>query len=429
LTVSLALLGGFAAALLLNFPIAVALGLSGLLCILAFGLAPPTFFPQTVAAALDSYTLLTIPLFVLAGSILGRAGIARRLVAFANALFGPLPGGLAIATIVTGIFLAGISGSGTADIAAMGFLIGVMAQAGYPRELAVAVVAASGALGVIIPPSINLILYGVLTDTPIPSLFLAGVAPGLLIGGLMIAYVFWLSRRHGYRGTDERPTLATVARAGRQAFWGLLAPGVILGGIYGGVFTPTEAAGAAVVYALVVDLLVYRELSYRDLPGLLADAGRVTGSVMLIIAGAALFSWVIIIEGIADQIAGGVIALAGGQPLLVLLLTNIVLLVAGALMDAISAILVFVPILAPIVKAAGIDPIHFGALVTVNLAMGHLTPPIGVGLYLAASIGGVPFHRAVVAALPLFLIELLVVLLVVLVPAMAIWLPRVVLGR
>lgn len=429
MTVPLTLLGCFAASLLLNFPIAIALGLSGLICILAFGLAPPTLFPQTVAAALDSYTLLTIPLFVLAGSILGRAGIARRLVEFANAVFGPLPGGLAIATIVTGIFLAGISGSGTADIAAMGFLIGVMAQVGYPRELAVAVVAASGALGVIIPPSINLILYGVLTDTPIPSLFLAGVVPGLLIGVLLIAYVVWLSRRHGYRGTEERPTIRGVARAGRRAFWGLLAPGVVLGGIYGGVFTPTEAAGVAVVYALAVDLLVYRELRYGDLPGLLADAGRVTGSVMLIIAGAALFSWVIIIEGIAEQIAGGVLALAGGNALLVLLLANIVLLVAGGLMDAISTIFVFVPILAPVIKAAGIDPVHFGALVTVNLAMGHLTPPIGVGLYLAASIGGVPFHRAVMAALPLFLIELAVLLLLAFIPAMATWLPQAILGR
>lgn len=429
MTVSLTLLGCFAATLLLNFPIAIALGLSGLVCILVFGLAPPTFFPQTVAAALDSYTLLTIPLFVLAGSILGRAGIARRLVEFANALFGPLPGGLAIATIVTGIFLAGISGSGTADIAAMGFLIGVMAQVGYPRELAVAVVATSGALGVIIPPSINLILYGVLTDTPIPSLFLAGVLPGLLIGILLISYVFWISRRNGYRGTEERPTVRGVARALRRAFLGLLAPGVILGGIYGGVFTPTEAAGVAVVYALAVDLLVYREMRYADLPELFADAGRVTGSVMLIIAGAALFSWVIIIEGIAEDIAGGVLAAAGGNALLVLLLANAVLLVAGALMDAISAIFVFVPILAPIVKAAGVDPVHFGALLTVNLAMGHLTPPIGVGLYLAASIGGVPFHRAVVAAFPLFLIELLVLLLIVLVPGLALWLPRAILGH
>jgi C4-dicarboxylate transporter DctM subunit len=428
-TVSVALLGSFAGCLLLNFPIAIALGLAGLTCILAFGLAPPTFFPQTVAAALDSYTLLTIPLFILAGSILGRAGIARRLVEFAHALFGPLPGGLAIATIVTGIFLAGISGSGTADIAAMGFLIGVMAQAGYPRELAVAVVAASGALGVVIPPSINLILYGVLTDTPIPALFFAGIIPGLLIGVLMIGYVHWLSRRHGYRGTDERPTLRGVGRALRRAVWGLVAPAVILGGIYGGVFTPTEAAGVAVVYALAVDLLVYREMRYGDLPGLLAEAGRVTGSVMLIIAGAALFSWVIIIEGVAEQIAGGVLAVAGGNALLVLLLVNVVLLVAGALMDAISAIFVFVPILAPVVKAAGVDPVHFGALVTVNLAMGHLTPPIGVGLYLAASIGGVPFHRAVVAALPLFLIELGVLTLVALVPELATWLPRAILGR
>ena len=335
MTVFSTLLGCFSISLLLNFPIAIALGLSGLVCILAFGLAPPTFFPQTINAALDSYTLLTIPLFILAGSILGRAGIARRLVEFANALFGPLPGGLAVATIVTGIFLAGISGSGTADIAALGFLIGVMAHAGYPKEMAVAVVATSGALGVIIPPSINLILYGVLTDTSIPALFFSGVVPGLLIGVLLIVYVVWTSRRHGYQGTQERPTVGGIVRAGRRAFWGLIAPLVILGGIYGGVFTPTEAAGVAVVYALAVDLFVYREMRYSDLPKLLSDAGQVTGSVMLIIAGAALFSWVIIIEGIADDAARGVLAIAGGNPLLVLLLVNVILLVAGALMDAI----------------------------------------------------------------------------------------------
>ncbi len=422
---ALILFGSFLVLLLLNFPIAIALGLSGLISLFIFQLGPLTFFASQFQAAFDSYPLLTIPLFILAGNVLGRAGIARRLVAFAKALFGPIRGGLALTTILTGLVLAGMSGSAAADVAAMGFLIGIMTTQGYRTGFAASVVATSGGLGVIVPPSINLILYGVITGTSIPALFLAGVFPGALVALLLGAYTLLASRTQQQNEEAEPWSLRNLANATMDAFWGLIAPFVILGGIYSGIFTATESAAIAVVYALLVDLLIYRELSIRELPALILESGRTTGVVMLIIGGAAIFSWVIQVEGIADTVSDWVLGVSGGDKIIVMLLLNLTLIIAGALMDAVSAIFVFTPILFPIAVGAGIDPIHFGAVLTVNLAIGHITPPVGIGLYLASSIAKMPFQRVIAASFPFFITELVALALVSAIPPISTWLPSV----
>lgn len=416
------LFASFAFLLVLNFPVAIALSLSGISVLLFFHLGPLSFPASQMQAAFDSYTLLTIPLFILAGNVLGRAGIARRLVVFANALFGPVPGGLAVTTIITGLLLAGMSGSAAADVAAMGFLIGVMTTQGYRTGFAASVVATSGGLGVIVPPSINLILYGVITGTSIPALFLAGVGPGLIVASLLCGYTLLVasSRR---LGGNETFSLKKLFSATGDAFWGLIAPLVILGGIYSGIFTPTESAAIAVVYGLAVDLLIYRELTLSELPELLLDAGRTTGVVMLIIGGAAIFSWVIQVQGVAETLSNWVMDVSGGNQMIVLLFLNLTLIVAGALMDAVSAIFVFTPMLFPIAVHAGINPLQFGAILTVNLAIGHITPPVGIGLYLASSIARMPFQNVIVAAFPFFVVEAIALAIISAVPAISTWLP------
>ena len=416
----------FAALLLLEVPIAIGLGLSSAVVLVCFHIRPEplALVPQLFFGTLDSVGLLAIPYFVAAGLVLGRSGISKRLVDFASALVGDIAGGLGIVGVIVCIFFAGISGSGPADVAALGLvLIPAMVEAGYSKGFAAALMAAGGGIGIIVPPSIALVIYGIVADASIPKLFIAGILPGMLVGLSLIAFVYYVSALHNYRGSRRRGSAKEIAVAFGRAFWGLLAPLIILGGIYGGVFTPTEAAAVAVVYALFVDVCIYREMSLKDIFQVFVESGVTSAQVLIVVACAYLFSWVLTYEGIVSALSSWLISHAANRYVF-LLIVNGILLVAGCLMDAISIFYIFLPILMPVVRHFGIDPIHFGVIMTVNLAIGQITPPVGVNLFVASSVSGVSMNRLYRTILPFIAAEGFALLVVTFVPPISLALPR-----
>lgn len=422
--VPLLLFGSFAALLFLDFPIAAALGISSVLTIVAFDLAPLLLVPQQLLSATDSWTLLAVPFFILAGNLLAKTAISERLVHLARVVVGRLPAGLAMVSVVVSIFFAGISGSGPADTAALGaILIPAMEKAGYDRRSAAALIAAGGGIGIIIPPSIALLIYGVVANASVTRLFIAGIVPGLVVGLSLFLVSYLLFGRDPRIRAEERGSWREVARAARAAAWGLLAPAIILGGIYGGVFTATEAATVAVVYGVVVGFFIHRDLRLRDLPAILVDTGVTTGVVMLLVCTASLFAWVLNTSGVAAAAAAGLTHLASGR-VAGLLVVNGILLVAGCFMDAISIYYVLLPILLPVVRALGIDLVHFGVIMTVNLAIGQITPPVGVNLFVACGIARISMREISRAVLPMVTAQMVALLVVTYWPALSLWLPR-----
>jgi C4-dicarboxylate transporter DctM subunit len=422
--VPLLLFGSFGVLLFLDFPIAAALGISSVLTIFAFDLAPLQLIPQQLLSATDSWTLLAVPFFILAGNLLAKTAISERLIQLARVIVGRLPAGLAMVSVVVSIFFAGISGSGPADTAALGaILIPAMEKAGYDKRSAAALMAAGGGIGIIIPPSIALLIYGVVANAPVTRLFIAGILPGLVVGLSLFAVSFWLFGRDPRIRAEPRGSWRGVVRAARDAWWGLLAPLIILGGIYGGIFTATEAATVAVVYGVVVGFFIHRDLRLRDLPAILIDTGVTTGVVMLLVCTASLFAWVLNTSGVAAAAAGGLMHLASGR-VGGLLLINGILLVAGCFMDAISIFYVLLPILLPVVKALGIDLVHFGVVMTVNMAIGQITPPVGVNLFVACGIAKISMKDISRAVVPMVVAQTVALLVVTFWPDLSLWLPR-----
>lgn len=420
----LVLFGLFLALLVLNAPIGMALGVASLISLWVLKL-PTDMLATMMFAGMAKFGLLAIPLFILAGMILERCGISERLVRLASALIGPVHGSLALVTVAVGIIFAGISGSGPADVAALGtILIPAMVARGYRPDFAAALMASAGSIAIVIPPSIAFIIYGVLAEVSITSLFLAGILPGVLMGGAMAVYCWLTGRRQGLRGERRGPP-GQVWAAFKDAFWGLLAPLVILVGLYGGVFTPTEAAGVVVIYGLAVGVFVYRALRLRDLYRLAVDAAVASAVVMLIVACAGLFAWIVTVQGVAAAATAGLVALAQ-SPWLFLLVVNALLLVAGCFLDAISIYYLAVPILMPAVRQLGVDPVHFGVIMTVNLAIGQFTPPVGVNLYVASGVAGIPLGQIFRSMAPFILFASLSLLVITYVPWFSTWLPSLV---
>lgn len=422
--VPLVLFGSFGLLLFLDFPIAAALGISSVLTIVAFDLAPLFLVPQQLLSATDSWTLLAVPFFILAGNLLAKTAISERLVHLARVVVGRLPAGLAMVAVVVSIFFAGISGSGPADTAALGaVLIPAMERAGYDKRSAAALMAAGGGIGIIIPPSIALLIYGVVADTSVTRLFIAGIVPGLLVGLSLFVVSYFLFGRDPAIRAETRGSFRDVAAAAKAAAWGLLAPVIILGGIYGGVFTATEAATVAVVYGVVVGFFIHRDLRLRDLPAILVDTGVTTGVVMLLVCTASLFAWVLNTSGIAAAAAEWLAGFASGK-VVGLLLINGILLVAGCLMDAISIYYVLLPILLPVVRALGIDLVHFGVVMTVNMAIGQITPPVGVNLFVACGIAKISMKEISRAVVPMVVAQTAALLVITYWPDLSLWLPR-----
>jgi C4-dicarboxylate transporter DctM subunit len=409
--------------LILGIPIFVALAGVVALFLGAWTDVPLVIVPQRLFAGIDSFTLMAIPFFNLAAEVMRVGGLSDRLVAVARALVGSFPGGLAMASVLACMLFACISGSSPATVIAVGStLMPALVEAGYGERFSLGLVTTAGSLGILIPPSITFIIYGVVTGTSVGALFLSGVLPGIVVGGLLMAYS-WLYAVRRRIPRDRRLRPKEMLRIVRASGWVLGLPAVVFGGIYGGVFTPTEAAAVSAVYSLAVAMGVYRTISLADLPRLLARTGLVSGMLLLIVAGASCFSWLIASQGIPQAVAETLLAVAD-EKWSVLLVINVVLLIAGCFVESASAIVILMPLFMPVAQRVGIDPIHLGVVTVLNMEIGMVTPPVGLNLMVAKSMTNLPLPRIVQAALPSMLVLLLGLVLVTYVPAISLVLPR-----
>lgn len=406
----------------IGVPIAFSLGLASAITVWQGELMPMLIVAQQYITSVNSFPLMAIPFFILAGYLMQSGGISRRLVDFSNTMVGSMTGGLAMVAIITSLFFAAISGSGAATTAAIGsILIPAMIAKGYASGYAAANQAASGALGVIIPPSIPLILYGIAANVSVGDMFVAGILPGLMITLSLLLFAYGYARYHGHGGV-ERSSWREMFTAGRKALLAILMPVIILGGIYGGIFTPTEAAVIAVVYSFLVGFVIYREISLKDIVGILQEAAVTTAVVLSIIGAAGLYGRILQSLRVPSMLSNFVIG-AIDSPLLFIVLVNVLLLMAGMFIEAAAAILIFVPILLPIAVSFGFDPVHFGIIMVVNLAMGMFTPPVGLNLFVASQISKVGVARLTWSILPFVAIVLVNLFIISVVPFLSTWLP------
>lgn len=411
----------FAILLLIGTPIAVCLGVSSVAAMLVQGAGRPVVtimssLPQLFAASTSKFVLLAIPFFILAGNIMERAQISRKLIRLAETCVGHTKGGLAIVCVVVACFFAAISGSGPATVAALGLvLIPGMIRSGYSPAFSAALMGCAGAIGVIIPPSITFVVFGSIADTSIGDLFKAGLVPGLIMGTALILAALLVGRKTELKSL---PKASGKERwdAFKDAFWGLLMPVIILGGIYGGIFTPTEAAAVAVVYGLVVGLFLYKTIKVKDLYDLIIDSASTTATVMFITAAASLFAYVLTRARLDVAISDGLVSISSGSSFVFFLIVNVILLIAGCFLDSTSALYIFTPLFVPVAQALGIDMIHLGVVMIVNLAIGLFTPPVGVNLYVACGVAKVDLKQISKAVVPLLIAALIVLLIITYIP-------------
>ncbi|MBX3607043.1 MAG: TRAP transporter large permease subunit [Piscinibacter sp.] len=407
----------------LGTPVAIALGLSSLLTILLVGQDSLASMTIKIFETSEHYTLLSIPFFVLAGALMSTGGVARRMVAFAIAAVGHLRGGLAIASVLACTLFAAVSGSSPATVVAVGsIVIAGMVRSGYPKEFAAGVICNAGTLGILIPPSIVMVVYAAVTEVSVGRMFMAGVVPGLLLALMLAGAVWWRAGKLTLT-RSERASTAELLRRFKDSIWGLLLLVIIMGGIYGGIFTPTEAAAVSAVYAVFVAVVVYRDIGLRDLPEVFLEAGKTTVMLMFIIANALLFAHVLTTERIPQTIAEAILA-AGMPAWAFLLVVNIILLVAGNFMEPTGIILILAPIFFPIATQLGIDPIHLGIIMVVNMEIGMITPPVGLNLFVTSGITGMNLVQVTRAALPWLAILLVFLLIVTYVPQISLLLPQ-----
>ncbi len=414
-----ALLFGF---MLLGMPIAIALGLSSLLTILLFGQDSMASLALKLFETSEHFTLLAIPFFILSGAFMTTGGVAKRMIRFANACIGHLRGGLAMASVMACMLFAAVSGSSPATVVAVGsIVIAGMVRNGYTKEFAAGVICNAGTLGILIPPSIVMVVYAAATETSVGKLFMAGVIPGIVLGLMLMAAIYFRAR---YLNIPRQPRASVheMLVAGRDSIWGLLLLIIILGGIYGGVFTPTEAAAVAAVYAFIVAVFIYRDIGLKQVPDVLVDAAKVTVMLMFIVANALLFAHVLTTERIPQAITEQIVAM-GMEPWQFLIVVNVLLLIAGNFMEPTGIILILAPILFPIAMELGIDPVHLGIIMTVNLEIGMITPPVGLNLFVTSGITGMSIFQVVRAALPWLSVLLVFLVIVTYVPQLSLFLP------
>ncbi len=413
--------------LLLGFPIYLVLLTAVSVALVFFMNIPLAALHQNMFGAIDVYALLAIPYFIYAGELMGRGSVAQRLVDFVQAGVGSVRGSLGVTTVGTSAIFGAISGASAATVATIGrVMLPAMRKAGYPERFTAGLITSVGAIDIIIPPSIPMIIYGMAAEQSVPRLYAAGVLPGLMLAGMLALYVVWFARRNGI-GAGEAFDGKRFLRASGRGIWALGAPFIILGGIYGGVFAPTEAAGVACVYAAFVTRFVYRELGWRDIVNAAGTTALFTGQVLIIVACAAVFAWLLTVNQVPATVVGWLQGLA--LPNWVLLLAiNVVLLAIGCFLDPLSAILLLSPLLVPVVKAAGIDPIHFGIIFTVNLAIGLFHPPFGMNIFVAQSVLKLELPVIYRGILPFLVIYLVALMLITYIPEISLagvnWLLR-----
>jgi tripartite ATP-independent transporter DctM subunit len=417
------LLVSFVALLCLGVPVAIALGGSSLVYVILEGSMPDMVVVHRMMTGVDSFPLLAIPFFIMAGSLMNSAGITTRIYDFALALVGWLKGGLGHVNVVGSVIFAGMSGTAVADAGGLGNIeIKAMRDHGYDVEFAVGVTAASSTIGPIIPPSLPLVIYGVSANASIGQLFAAGLLPGLLMAVTMMAMVTWYAHTRGFH-RDTVFAWAVLGRTFKRAFLPLMTPVLLIGGMTSGVFTPTEAAIAATAYALFLGTVVYRSLTWRGLIRVSMETVETTAIILLIVAGASIFGYIITTTKVTEQVAELVLSVTS-EPWAVLFLVNIFLLIVGCFMETVAAITILVPVLLPLMTQIGVDPVHFGLIMVLNLMIGLLTPPVGLVLYILARVADISFERATKACLP-FLVPLLITLgIVTYFPSFVMFLPN-----
>ncbi len=422
--VSAVLFIGLAVLLILNVPVGIAIGGASLAAIIAGGTLSVGYLPQALVTGCDSFPIMAIPLFILAGELMGAGGVSKRILDVCNAFIGRVTGGLAIVTVVVCMFFAAVSGSGPATVAAVGsMVVPSMLERGYSKKFVLALIACAGSIGVIIPPSIPMVIYGVSTSTSISGLFMAGFMPGILIGLVLIAWCYYYCKKQGWKGDSEPFSMKRALRATWEAKWALINPVIILGGIYCGIFTPTEAAAVAAVYAFVCGVFIHKELGRHNLVSTIANACSTNGTTMVILGCATAFTKILTIEQIPAMITEAIVGLTSNY-VVILLLINVLLLIVGCFMDTTPAMMVLSPILLPVATSIGLNPIHFGLIMVVNLAIGFITPPLGINLFVAARVGNEPLETVTSGIIPFILAMLLCLLLITFIPQISMFLPQ-----
>ncbi|TWT77080.1 Sialic acid TRAP transporter permease protein SiaT [Posidoniimonas polymericola] len=416
----------FFAMLLMNVPVAIAIGGAAFMAILSLGdVSTGYIVAQKMSAGIAKFSLLAIPFFVLAGQLMGEGGMARRLIDFASVLVGHLQGGLAYVCTLTCMLFGAISGSATAAVSSVGgMMLPEMQRNGYDRDTSVALTTTAATTGLMIPPSNVMIVFAVVAgDVSVASLFLAGIGPGILTG-LLLMLACWIT---GFRGDEHegvRASLDDIIRAAWAAFPSLLLIVIVMGGILGGVFSPTEAAAIAVLYAFLLTFVIYREAPLSALPQMLLKAGITTSVIFLLIGASQAMSWVLVYQNIPQTISATMLSLSD-NPLVILLIINLVLLVVGAFMDMTPAVLIFTPIFLPVVTELGMDPVHFGIMIIVNLCIGLCTPPVGTCLFIGCGVGQTTIAKVARPMIPFFIAMVVALLIITYVPQLSLWLPEV----
>ena len=410
--------------LVLNVPVGIAIGLASLAAITTNPRMTDSFIVSQLISGSDSFPLMAIPLFILAGELMAAGGVSKRILNVCNVFLGRVTGGLAIVTVVVCMFFAAVSGSGPATVAAVGsMVVPTMLEKGYDKKFVLALIAAAGSIGVIIPPSIPMVIYAVTTNSSVSTLFLAGFVPGILIGLVLIAYSYFYAKKMGYKGDDEPFSVKRALRETKEGFWAILSPVIILGGIYGGIFTPTEAAAVSVIYSIIVGCVIYRELDLKKLIQCTKNACETTASILIVIGCAAGFSKVLTLGRIPTTVASAMMSLTDSK-IVILLLINVLLLIVGCFMETLCAIMILAPILYPVVTAMGVDVTHFGIIMVVNLAIGFITPPLGVNLFVASRVGETTLDTVIKGIIPFLILMIVTLLCITYIPAISMFLPN-----
>ena len=415
--------------LILGVPIGICLGLSSVCAILYSGTSL-TIVATNMYSGISKFLLLAIPFFVLSGNIMAKAGISKRLIKFVDTCVGHKKGGIAIVCVIVACFFGAISGSGPATVAALGAVLipAMVEQGGFSAPFSTALMATSSSIAIVIPPSIAFVVYASITGTSIADMFMAGIVPGLLMGVALIIVVMLEAKKHNIKPSREKASGKERWDAFKDAFWGFLMPIIILGGIYGGVFTPTEAAAVAAVYSIVVSLFVYRELNFKGFINCVLKSAETTIQVMILLAAASVFAFILTSEGITVAIADAVLGVSSKKAV-ILLMMNIILLIGGMFMDGASLTTILGPLFLPIAQSAGIDIVHLGIVMVVNAAIGMFTPPFGLNLFVAASITKQPMLKVAKGAMPFILMSLIALLIITYVPEISLWLPHMIYGQ
>lgn len=403
--------------LVLGVPIGITIGLSSMTAIVTSGVGLDIIV-QKLYSGVNSFSLMAIPFFVFAGDIMLEGGASKKLIAFANKLFGWITGGVPITAVVSSMFFAALSGSSPATVAGVGgVMVPNLQDNGYDKKFSLGLICASGSLGIIIPPSITMMAYGVVSEQSISDLFIAAIIPGLFIGLSLIVYSYIYSRKHNPVKSDI-PTLKEVWLAFKDAFFSILMPIIVLGGIYLGIATPTEAAAISIIYSLIISLFIYKEIGFRDIFRIAKKSVVTSSMIMFVIANSAIFSWYLTFKQVPQMLAQTILGLET-SPIIIILLINVILLFVGMIMDASAAVLILTPLFLPIVTGLGMNPIHFGVIMIVNLSIGMLTPPFGLNLFIASGIGKASLSDVVRGTIPFIIILLIDLLIITFIPALS----------